>query len=355
MEQNKMKALVYLEPNKYELMDVAVPQIIEPSDIIGKVTLAALCTSDIHLVRGENPTATYPRTVGHEFCIEVVEVGSDVKSVKPGDRCVVKPGASCDECIMCKMGIRSACVKGGIFGATIDGAFAEYVRVPFADLPGQLIPIPDGLQDEDVILLPDMLGTAWFGLENAQLTKDQTAAIIGAGPVGLCTCILAKKMVGVKKVIIMDINQSRVDAALKAGVADVGINPLKDNVGEMIKAATGGLGVDATIETAATAQTMAMSAAVTRPGGIISTISYFGDQFIPMPMNEMILKGHTLKFGIHKCEGVPEMLELIKTGKIDTRFIMTHKKPLNDIMEGFDVFGNSKDGCIKWLITPYQK
>ena len=355
MKQKTMKALVYLEPHKYELMDVAVPQIIEPTDIIGKVTLAALCTSDIHLVQGENPNATYPRTVGHEFCIEVVEIGSAVKSVKPGDRCVVKPGASCDECAMCKIGLRSACMRGGIFGATIDGAFAEYVRVPFADLPGQLIAIPAGLSEEDVILLPDMLGTAWFGVQNAQLREGQSLAVIGAGPVGLCTCILAKKVFGARQVVVLDINQSRVDVALKEGIADVGINPATDDVGKKIRESIGGLGVDACIETAATARTMAMSATITRPGGIISTISYFGEQFISMPMNEMILKGQQLKFGIHKCEGVPEMLDMIQAGQIDTRFIMTHKKPLNDIIEGFDVFGNSKDGCIKWLITPYER
>lgn len=349
-----MKALVYLEPHKYELQDVAVPKIVEPTDIIGKVTLAALCTSDIHLVRGENPNATYPRTVGHEFCIEVVEIGSEVKTVKPGDRCVVKPGASCDECAMCKMGIRSACMRGGIFGATIDGAFAEYVRVPFADLPGQLIPIPAGMQEEDVILLPDMLGTAWFGVQNADLREGQTAAVIGAGPVGLCTCILAKKVIGAKQVIVLDINQDRVDAAIKAGIADVGINPATDDVAQIIRQATV-FGVDACIETAATARTMAMSAAITRPGGMISTVSYFGQQIIGMPMDEMILKGHQLRFGIHKCEGVPEMLEMIQNGKINTKFIMTHKKPLNDIIEGFEVFGNSQDGCIKWLITPYER
>lgn len=355
MKQETMKALVNLGPHKHALMDVAVPQIIEPTDVVGKVILAAICTSDIHLLEGENPTAKYPLTVGHEFCIEIVETGSAVKTVKPGDRCVVKPGASCDECAMCRIGLRSACMRGGIFGASIDGCFAEYVRVPFADLPGQLIAIPEGLSPEDVILLPDMLGTAWFGAKNAQIKAGQSVAVIGTGPVGLCTCLIAKKVFGAGQVIAIDIIQDRVDAALKAGVADFGINPLIDDLAQKIKEACGGLGADASIESAATAQSMAMAAAITRPGGIISTVSYFGEQLVSLPMNEMILKGQELKYGIQKCDGVPEMLQMIKDGKLDARFIMTHKKPLNDIEEGFEVFGKKQDGCIKWLITPYER
>lgn len=355
MEQKTMKALVNLEPHKHALMDVAVPQILEPTDIIGKVSLAAICTSDIHLLEGELPNAKYPMIVGHEFCIEIVEIGSKVKTVKPGDRCVVKAGASCGECAMCKLGLRSACLHGGIFGASIDGCFAEYVRVPFADLPGQLIAIPDGLDPEDVILLPDMLATGWFGVENANLQPGQSVAVIGTGPVGLCTCLIAKKVFGAGHVVAIDIIQDRIDAALRAGVADSGINPLTDDIGAKIKEASGGLGVDVSIESAATAQSMALAAAVTRPGGVISTVSYFGEQFVSLPMNEMILKGQELKYGIQKCDGVSEMLALVKEGKLDAGFVMSHKKPLNDIEEGFKVFGQKKDGCTKWLVTPYER
>lgn len=355
MEQATMKALVYKAPQQYGLEDAPVPKIIEPTDIIGKVTLAAICTSDIHIVHGEIPSTVAPRIVGHEFCVEIVEIGSEVKSVKPGDRCVVKPSASCGECIMCKMGVRSACVKGGIFGTTVDGCFAEYIRVPFADQQGELYKIPAGLDEESVILLPDMLGTGYYGCKIAELKEGQTVAVIGVGPVGLSTCLLAKKVFGAKKVIAIDILQNRVDKALEAGVADVGINPATDDIAAIIKEATGGMGVDCTIEGAGVSETMAMAASITRIGGIVATISVFNEMLVKIPMNEMLVKGQKLHFGIQTQEGVAEMMQMIQDGKIDARFIASHRAPLNDIMKGFEVFGNRQDGCIKWLVTPYEK
>lgn len=355
MEQETMKALVYQAPHKYYLMDVPVPKIIEPTDVIGKVTLAAICTSDIHLVHGEVPNAVTPRIVGHEFCVEIVETGSEVKSVKLGDRCVVKPSASCGECVMCKMGVRSACVKGGIFGTTVDGCFAEYMRVPFADQTGELYRIPEGLDEESVILLPDMLGTGYYGCKIAEIKAGQTVAVIGVGPVGQSTCLLAKKVFGAKKVIAIDILQNRIDTALQAGVADIGINPATDDIAAMIKEATGGMGVDCTIEGAGVAQTMAMAASITRIGGVVATISFFDSQYVGIPMNEMLIKGQKLNFGIQTQEGVAEMMQMIQDGKIDARFIATHRAPLNDILKGFEVFGNRQDGCIKWLVTPYER
>ncbi|MBP1760802.1 MAG: theronine dehydrogenase-like Zn-dependent dehydrogenase [Firmicutes bacterium] len=179
--------------------------------------------------------------------------------------------------------------------------------------------------------------------------------MIGVGPVGQSTCLLAKKVFGAKKVIAIDILPNRIDLALKAGVADVGINPATDDIAAIIKEATGGMGVDCTIEGAGVAQTMAMAAGITRVGGIVSTISIFNEQYVGIPMNEMLIKGQKLHFGIQTQEGVPEMMKMIQDGKIDARFITTHRAPLNDIMKGFEVFGNRQDGCVKWLVTPYER
>jgi len=357
MEQATMKALVYHGPNNYSLTDVPVPKIEAPTDVIGRVTLAAICSSDIHTVRGEVESTPYPKIIGHECCVEIVEVGSEVKNYQAGDRCVVKPGSHCGECLMCRLGLIAMCENGGIFGSVgkLQGCHAEYIRIPVADMEGQLYKIPDGMSEEDIILLPDMLATGWFGLNNAQVSEGQTVAIIGVGPVGLSTCLLAKKMFGASKVIAIDILQYRLDLALKEGIADVIINPLTDDIAQKIQAATGGLGVDATVETPGTEETMAMAVAITRPGGIVSTIAIFAEPIVKLPMVEMIIKKHQLKMGIQECEGVPEMLELIKQGVLDTKFMLTHKAPLNDIMKGYEIFGQRADGCIKWLITPYER
>lgn len=356
MQQKTMKALVCEGPGKYGLKDIPVPKILEPTDVIGKVTLAAICTSDIHYVNGELATAVYPRTMGHEFCIEIVETGDAVKKFKVGDRCVVKAGASCGECVFCKLGIRSACVRGGIFGSigTLDGCHAEYIRVPFADLEGQLIPIPDGMSEEDIIMLPDMLGTAWFGVKNAEIKEGSTVAVVGVGPVGLCSCLLAKKMFKAKTVIAIDLIQERVDLAVKEGIADLGINASTENVDAKVKELVGPLGVDATVETAGVEEALQTCVAITKPSGILSTVSIFSVPMMPMPMNMLMTKKINLRYGIQETEGMPEMLAAIQDGTINTRFLMTHKKPLNDIMEGYKVFGNKEDGCIKWLVTPLE-
>lgn len=356
MNEATMKALVYQGPQNFGLMDVPVPQIIEPTDVIGKVTLAAICSSDIHMVKGDVPNTPSPRILGHEFCVEITQVGSDVKNFKIGDRCVVKPGAHCEECLMCKLGLVAMCQNGGVFGSNgkLEGGHSEYVRIPWADQENQLHKIPEGLSEEDVILAPDMLATAWFGLNNAQLQAGQTVAVIGVGPVGLSACLLAKKLFGARQVIAIDISQYRLDLALKEEIADYVINPANENVQERFLEITGGLGVDAAVETSGLESTLAMAVAITRPGGIVSTVSIFSDMAVKVPLVEMIVKNQQLRMGIQINEGVPEMIELIREGKLDTKFMLTHKAPLNEIIKGYEVFGQQQDGCIKWLVTPYE-
>jgi len=237
----------------------------------------------------------------------------------------------------------------------LDGCHAEYIRIPFADTPSVLYKIPDGLSEEDVILTPDMLATAWFGLENAEVKPGQTVAVIGVGPVGMSVCLLAKKVFGAGKVIAVDVLQYRLDLLLKEGLADVVINSSSEEVIPIIMKESGGLGVDATIESPGYESTMAMAVSATRPSGIVSTIAVFAEPLVKIPMVEMIIKNQKLKMGIHQSPGVEDMLEMIKEGKLDARFMLTHKAPLNEIEKGYEIFGNHQDGCVKWLITPYEK
>ncbi len=354
MEQKTMKALVYHEAGNYSLDDVAVPQILHPTDAIGRVTLSAICSSDVHLVHGDMPNVKGPKIVGHEFCAEIMEVGSAVSDLKPGDRVQVMVGPFCGECKFCKMGVPVMCEHpdAGCFGANgPDGCQAEYIRIPSASK--MCIKIPEGLKEEDVLLLGDMLATARYGLENARFKPGQSVAVIGVGPVGLSTCLLAKKVYGARQVIAIDVQQYRVDLALKEGIADVGINPAAEDVLQKFIAATGG-GVDAVIETAGTAATLNMAFGMARPGGIVSNVAIFAGP-VELPLPQITVKNIEFRSGIQFYEGVKEMLQMIQAGKIDTRFMQTHRAPLNDILKGYDIFGNKKDGCVKWMVTPYER
>ena len=353
MLEKKMKALVYHGPNSYSLDDVPMPQITDQTDAIGRVTLAAICTSDIHLVQGHMPSTSNPKTVGHEFCVEIVETGSSVKRLKPGTRCVVQPAVYCGKCKMCKSGMPALCENYGIFGiGQLEGSQAEYILIPHADR--FCSPIPEGLQEEDVILVPDMLATGWFGVKNAEVNSEKTIAVVGVGPVGMSACLIAKTIFGAKKVIAIDLLPERLDILLKNNVVDATINSSTENVKQRIQEITNGMGVDATIESGGVQQTFDLATKITKMGGIVSTVAVFSKP-LTMHMDKIFSKNLTIKMGIHRGEGISEMIQKIQEGKLDARFMLTHKKPLNDIIEGYDVFGNQKDGCVKWSITPYER
>lgn len=348
-----MKALVYNRPGDYGLTDVPVPVILKPTDVIAKVTLAAICTSDIHQVRGEISEAVYPRIQGHEFCAEVVETGSAVKNLKAGDRCMVLPGTFCGQCDMCKTGLFLLCEDGGVFGnINSEGCHAEYIRIPMAD--NTMFPIPPGLEEEDVIMLPDMLATAWFGIKNGGFTEGGTITVIGVGPVGQCVCLLAKKAFGAQQVIAVDTLQYRLEMARDAGNADVIINPASEKAPRKLMEATNGQGVDVVVETAGIKATFDLALRAVKNNGVISTVAVPAAPF-EVNMPEVVFRNLTIKAGIQSGAGIRKMMQMIMEGKISTRFLLTHRAPLNDIEKGYDVFGHQKDNCMKWLITPYER
>lgn len=354
MEEKTMKALVYHAPHQFGLEDVSVPQIMAPDDAIIRVTLATPCTSDIHILEGHMPFVKGPITLGHEFCGEIVELGAAIQGYEVGQKVHCLPGAFCNQCDMCKSGYSSFCETGGCYGTVkgLNGALAEYIRIPHADQ--SMIIIPDGLLEEDVLLLGDMLGTGYFGVTNGEVKKGDAVAVFGVGPVGMCACILAKKVFEADPVIAVDLAQYRLDAVLKAGVADYVINPNEEDAVKKIREITGRRGVNAAIETAGVQSTMTAAAKSLAIGGILSTIAIFAKP-VELPLHIMPNRNNQLRTGIQQCAGMDVMLEEIKAGRINTRFMQTHRSPLNDIIHALDIFGGNKDGCIKYLITPFER
>lgn len=342
-----MKALVYHGPEKISLDDVPVPKIIEPDDAIVKVTTSTICGTDIHIWHGGMPETPAPRILGHEFCGEVVEVGPAVRNVKVGDKGAVSCVTQCGECFYCVRGTYSHCTTGSwIFGYMIDGCQAEYVRVPHANLG--IFPIPEGLTEEDVLFVGDILSTGYFGSENAEIEPGDTVAVMGSGPVGMCAMITAR-LWGPARIIAVDANQSRLDFAVKQGIADMALNPKDVNVPEKIRELTHGRGADRAIEAVGAQGTYELALEAVRAGGNVSLIGVF-EKPQTLPLNTLWIKNIKISMGLVNANRIPELISLIQAGKINTNCLITHRAPLSDLLTGYDVFGNKKDNCLKWVI-----
>jgi alcohol dehydrogenase len=347
-----MKAAWIEEPWNIYVKDVPVPTIIEPTDVIAKLTLGTICTSDIHALSGE--AAILPLIIGHEYCAEVLEVGPEVKKFKPGDRCLCLPAVYDGTCDTCKQGQICFCENYGTIGngsSSLNGVFSEYVRVPLADR--SMFLIPEGLTEEDVIFATDVLPTAYFALKNGGVSEGKSVAIYGAGPIGLAAGLLAKKMFKAKTVIAVDKLQYRLDLALEKGCADYVINANDEDPSVKIFEITGN-GANVVIDTAGNQEVLTNGLSSLAYFGVFSSIAVLLE---PMEVNwaSMITRNLTLKSGLQALEGIEEFMYMIKRGELDVKWMATHKAPLNDIAKGFEVFGQHQDNCIKWLVTPYEE
>ena len=344
-----MKALVYNTnfDGFYSLVEREKPKIIDSKDAIVEVTLSSICTSDLHIIHGQVPRANNNIVLGHEYVGKIVELGSDVKNLKIGDRVSANCETFCGECFYCKRGFINNCEKGGWeIGCKIDGCQTEFVRVPFADMA--LNRLPDNVSDKNALFIGDILATGYFGAEMCELTKDDTVAIIGCGPVGLCSMICAK-VLGTGKIIAIDIEQSRLDIAKKQNLADFYINPLNCNLEEEIKNITEGRGADKVIEAAGSKDTFETAWKIARPNAIVAVVAlYEENQTLPLP--KMYGKNLTFKTGGIDAIHSEKLIKLISEGKINTDFLITHTFKLENIMDAYELFQSKKDNCIKVAI-----
>ena len=348
MNQKTMKAVVYHGPNNISLDDVPVPQLIESDDAIVRVTTSTICGTDIHIQAGGVPTVKPGTIIGHEFCGEVIEVGPSVTNVKVGDQCAISCITSCGHCFYCRIGEYSHCTTGSwLFGHLIHGCQAEYVRVPHANIG--VYKIPEGLKDDDVLFVGDILSTGYFGAENAEIKPGDTVAVFGSGPVGMCAMATAR-LWGPACIIAVDTNEFRLETCLKQGIADVALNPAKQNVVEEIKKLTDGRGADCTIEAVGITPTYNMALDCVRNAGVVSIVGVF-EKPQELKMDQLWIRNIKIHMGLVKTDRIPALMKLIQNKKIDMKFLQTHRAPLSDIMTGYDVFGNKKDNCLKWIVT----
>ena len=270
-----MKALVYDTKfnGNYNLIERKKPTIEDPKDAIVEVTMSSICTSDLHIIHGQVPRANNNIVLGHEYVGKVVEIGSEVKKLKVGDRVSANCETFCGECFFCKRGFINNCEKGGWeIGCRIDGCQAEYVRVPLADQG--LDKLPDNVTDKNALFVGDILATGYFGAEMCEIDKGDTIAVIGCGPVGLCSMICAK-VLGAKNIIAIDIEQSRLDLAKSQNLATHYINPQNCDIEGEIKKLTQNRGADKVIEAAGANNTFELAWKLARPNAIIAVVALY--------------------------------------------------------------------------------
>lgn len=343
-----MKGFVWHNNKTASLDKRPVPKIKDKRDAIVKVTMSSICTSDLHIIRGFVPKAVPETILGHEFVGEIVDVGSDIKNLKKGDRVSANCETFCGQCYFCKRGFINNCLYGGWeIGCTIDGCQAEYVRVPFADTG--LTKLPDNISYENALFVGDILSSGYWGAELCEIQKGDTVAVIGAGPVGLCSMISAK-LLGAEKIIAIDVDDTRLEIAKNQNLADVVINPLNSDVEKEVKDLTERRGADSVIEAAGGKDTFQTAWKIARANAIVALVAmYEENQTLPLP--DMYGKNLTFKTGGVDAVNCSKLVDLISEKKINTDFLITHKFSLDNIQQAYKLFENKSDNCLKIAIV----
>lgn len=339
-----MQTYTYVAQGKFELMQKPKPVIQHERDAIVKVTLASICSSDLHIKHGSVPRAVPGITVGHEMVGVVESVGSGVTHVKPGDRVAVNVETFCGECFFCKKGFVNNCTDkngGWALGCRIDGGQAEYVRVPFADTG--LNKIPDNVTDRQALLVGDVLATGYWAARISEITEDDTVLIIGAGPTGICT-LLCVMLHTPKRIIVCEKDENRLQFVREHYPEVLTVSP--EQCEEFVKEKSEHGGADVVLEVAGAESTFRLAWQCARPNAIVTVVAlYDAPQILPLP--DMYGKNLTFKTGgVDGCN-CEETLRLIAEGKLNTEPLITHTYPLSRIAEGYDLFENRRDGVIK--------
>ena len=343
-----MLAYTYVNNGTFERLEKPKPTLQDDRDAIVKVTLASICTSDLHIKHGSVPRAVPGITVGHEMVGIVEQVGSAVTTVKPGDRVTVNVETFCGECFFCRHGWVNNCTDpngGWALGCRIDGGQAEFVRVPYADQG--LNKIPDSVTDLQALLVGDVLATGYWAAQISEIQSEDTVLIIGAGPTGLCT-LQCVQLHNPKRIIVCDADAGRLAFVRRhyPGVLTAPPEGLRD----FVLAHSGHGGADVVLEVAGSDESFAMAWQYARPNAIVTVVAlYDGPQVLPLP--DMYGKNLTFKTGgVDGCN-CQDTLSLIAQGKLDTTPLITHTYALKDIAAAYQLFENKQDEVIKVAIV----
>ena len=347
-----VKALVYHGPGQKSWDTVPDPSPAEPTDIVVQVDTTTICGTDLHILKGDVPAVVDGRILGHEAVGTVVAVGSAVNSLAEGDRVLVPAITSCGRCAYCKRAMPSHCQATGgigwIFGHLIDGTQAEYARVPFAET--SVHKVPEGVTDERVIFLADILPTGYeVGVRNGRVKPGDVVVVVGAGPVGLAA-IQTASLAGAARIIALEPADTRREHSLRFG-ADVAIDTADPDAEQQVMALTdGGLGADVAIEAVGVPATFDICTRVVRPGGVVANVGVHGAP-TTLHLEDLWIKNVTITTGLVDGTTVPMLLQLVRSGKIAADLFGTHDFALHDMMAAYDTFAEAgKHNALKVVI-----
>ena len=339
-----MQAYTYVSKGKFELREKPKPTLMQERDAIVKVTLASICSSDLHIKHGSVPRAVPGITVGHEMVGIVEEVGKAVTKVKPGDRVTVNVETFCGECFFCKKGYVNNCTDengGWALGCRIDGGQAEYVRVPFADQG--LNKIPDGVTDRQALLVGDVLAAGYWAARISEISEQDTVLIIGADPTGICT-LLSVMLKKPRRIIVCEKDKNRLQFIRQHYPEILLVSPEKCEA--FVRANSDHGGADVVLEVAGAEATFRLAWECARPNGLVTVVALY-DQAQILPLPDMYGKNLTFKTGgVDGCD-CEETLRLIAEGKLNTEPLITHTYSLERIEEAYELFEGKRDGVIK--------
>ncbi|MFM9629234.1 MULTISPECIES: zinc-dependent alcohol dehydrogenase family protein [Streptomyces] len=343
-----MKGYVFHGPGQSAWEEIPDPAIREATDAIVRVDAVTICGTDLHILKGDVPEVRPGTVLGHEAVGEIVEVGGEVRTVRPGDRVLVSCISACGRCRFCREAMYGQCRGGGgwILGHLIDGTQAEYVRVPYADL--SVHPLPGAVSSEDAVLLADIFPTSYeVGVLNGGVRPGDTVVVVGAGPVGLAAVATAR-LFAPSRIVAVDVAASRLEAARKLGAETVA--DAREAPEELVADLTEGLGADVVIEAVGVPETFELCTRMVRPGGHVANVGVHGKP-ATLHLEDLWIKNVTITTGLVDTHSTPTLLRMAAAGRLPTGQLITHTFPLDSMQEAYDVFGNAAEtGALKVVL-----
>jgi alcohol dehydrogenase len=335
-----VQALVYNGPGQKNLQDRPKPTIKAPTDAIVRLTKTTICGTDLHILKGDVPTCKPGTVLGHEGVGVIDAVGPGVTSFKAGDRVLIACITACGRCDRCRKGMYSHCATGGwILGNSIDGTQAEFVRIPYADT--SLYPIPQGADEEALVMLSDILPTGFeCGVLNGKVDVGTSVAIVGSGPIGLAA-LLTAQFYAPSEIIMIDVDDNRLAVAKRFG-ATATVNSANGDAAQQVMKLTDGRGVETAIEAVGIPATFKLCEDIVAPGGVIANVGVHGIK-VDLHLEKLWSHNITITTRLVDTVSIPMLLKTVQSKRIDAKQLITHHFKFDQILQAYETFGKAAD------------